>query len=66
MIENLNEQAVKAIHNRYGCNGLYPCAYSYDCQFCDGKNNAYDCCECGADDFYEGYIQALLDQDEDE
>ena len=61
MMGNLNEQAVKAVHNRYGCYGLYPCEYSCDCQFCDGKNTAYDCCECGADEFYEGYIQALLD-----
>lgn len=62
----LNEQAVKAIHKNYGCYGLYPCAERDYCRFCGGHSSAYDCGECGADDFYEGYIQALLDQEGEE
>lgn len=27
-----------------------------NCRFCSGKNSAYDCNECGADEFNEGFI----------
>lgn len=50
------EQAVKeAIHKHYNCNGKYPCTEREYCQYCGGHNSAYDCGECGADEFNEGF-----------
>ena len=64
MNEELNKDAIKAIRERYNCQGEYPCEYIDCCQFCGGNNTSYDCCECGADEFYEGYIRAIKDKEE--
>lgn len=51
------EEAVKeAIHRHYNCNGTYPCSEREYCEHCNGHNTAFDCCECGADEFKEGFI----------
>lgn len=60
----LNKDAVKAIREYYNCQGKYPCRYFDSCQFGDGYNTSYDCCECGADAYYEGYIRAIKDKEE--
>lgn len=61
MDKDLNRDAVKAIRKHYNCQGKYPCREFDCCQFGNGRNTSYDCCECGADEFYEGYIGALND-----
>lgn len=48
-----------AVRERFGCDGKYKCVYFEDCMFGDGCNTSYDCCECGADDFYEGFLEGL-------
>ena len=58
-MEDLNKKAVEAIHEYYNCCGKYRCTeYDY-CQFGNGCNTAYDCNECGADDFYAGFMYSL-------
>lgn len=49
--------AKEAIHSHYGCNGQHGCSERDYCQFVNGKNSAYDCCECGADEFNEGFLK---------
>lgn len=56
MKQTLEEAAKEAIHAHYNCNGKYPCGERNCCQHCNGHNTAYDCCECGADEFKEGFI----------
>lgn len=58
-----DEKAVEAVRKYYNCNGKYLCPNFQDCQFGNGKNTSYDCCECGADDFYAGYMYALNDKE---
>lgn len=64
MKKQLNKQAVEAIRKHYNCQGKYPCCDFAYCQFGDGENTSFDCGMCGADEFYEGYIQALKDKEE--
>lgn len=72
MSRELNKDAVKAIHEYYGCHGRknpfgkyeYTCSEFNYCQFGDGCNPSYDCGECGANEFYEGYIRAIKDKEE--
>lgn len=46
-----------AVHKYYNCK--YPCSdYGY-CKFGTGCNNAYDCMECGADDFEAGFVKGV-------
>ena len=54
--EDIEKAAKEAIKEHYNCNGKYPCSERSYCIFCDGKNTAYDCNECGADEFHEGFI----------
>lgn len=56
MKQTLEEKAKEAIHAHYNCNGKYPCGERNCCQHCNDHNTAYDCCECGADEFKEGFI----------
>ncbi|WP_347026416.1 hypothetical protein [Bacteroides ovatus] len=56
MKQTLKEAAKEAIHAHYNCNGKYPCGERNYCEHCNGHNTAYDCCECGADEFKEGFI----------
>ena len=63
MNEDLNKDAVKAIHEYYNCQGEYSCSEFGCCQFGNGCNTSFDCCECGADAFYAGYIRAIKDKE---
>lgn len=54
--EDIEKAAVGAIRENYGCNGKYPCTERDYCQYGTGKNTAFDCNECGADEFNEGFI----------
>lgn len=61
--QELNKDAVNAIREHYNCQGKYPCENFDCCQFGRGCNTSYDCSECGADDFYEGYLRAVKDKE---
>lgn len=54
--DDIKKAAISAIHDHYNCNGKYPCSEKSYCQFCSGYNSAFDCNECGADDFNEGFL----------
>lgn len=56
MKQTVEEAAREAIHKHYNCNGTYPCSEREYCEHCNGHNTAFDCCECGADEFREGFI----------
>ena len=56
MKQTVEEVARDAIHAHYKCNGEYPCGERDYCEHCNGHNTAFDCCECGADEFKEGFI----------
>lgn len=56
MKQTVEEAAREAIHAHYNCNGKYPCGERDYCKHCNGHNTAFDCCECGADEFKEGFI----------
>ena len=56
MKQTVEEAAKEAIHKHYNCNGAFPCSEREYCEHCNGHNSAFDCCECGADEFAEGFI----------
>lgn len=56
MKQTLEEAAREAINAHYNCNGEYQCGERDYCEYCNGHNTAFDCCECGADEFKEGFI----------
>ena len=56
MKQTVEEAARDAIPAHYKCNGEYPCGERDYCEHCNGHNTAFDCCECGADEFKEGFI----------
>lgn len=56
MKQTVEEAAREAIYKHYNCNGEYPCGERNYCIYCNGHNTAFDCCECGADEFKEGFI----------
>lgn len=56
MKQTVEEAAKNAIHDYYKCNGEYPCGERDYCEHCNGHNTAFDCCECAADEFKEGFI----------
>lgn len=55
--EHIEQAAKQAIHECYNCNGKFPCVYKDECMYHNGHNTSYDCDECCADDFYEGFIK---------
>lgn len=55
--EQIEKAAKKAIHECYNCNGVFPCIHKDECKYNNGHNTSYDCAECGADDFNEGFIK---------
>ena len=59
MKQTVEEAARDAIHAHYKCNGEYPCGERDYCEHCNGHNTAFDCCECGADEFKEGFISGV-------
>lgn len=58
----IEERAKLAVQAHYNCNGEYPCSGYKDCVFGSGSNTAYDCEECGADEFEAGYLKCATDQ----
>lgn len=56
--EDIKKAAIRAIRKHYRCAGSPPCSELENCRFCSGKNTAYDCNECGADEFLEGFLIA--------
>lgn len=56
--EDIKKASTLAIRDHYNCNGKYPCSERDYCQYNNGKNTAYDCNECGADEFHEGFLIA--------
>lgn len=56
MKQTVEEAAKEAIHKHYNCNGDYPCEERNYCKYFKGSNLAYDCMECSADEFNEGFI----------
>ena len=56
--EDIKKASTLAIRDHYNCNGKYPCSERDYCQYNNGKNTAYDCNECGADEFLEGFLIA--------
>ncbi len=56
MKQKLEEAAKEAIHKHYNCNDTYPCSERKYCEHCNGNNTAFSCCECGADEFKDGFI----------
>lgn len=58
MKDGLNKQAVESVRSYYNCCN---CSLSKYCRFGGGKDTSWDCNECTADEYYDGYIQALND-----
>lgn len=56
MKQTVEEAAEEAIHKHYNCDGEHPCGECNYCMHFKGSNTSYDCCECGADEFNEGFI----------
>ena len=56
--EDIEKASTLAIRDHYNCNGKYPCSERDYCQYNNGKNTAYDCNECGAYEFHEGFLIA--------
>lgn len=56
MKQTVEEAAREAIHKHYNCNGEYPCGERNYCEHSKGSNPAYDCGECSADEFKEGFV----------
>lgn len=54
--KQIKDAAKKSVHRQYNCKGKYPCANHKYCEMCGGHNTPYDCCECGAEDYYNGFI----------
>lgn len=56
MKQTVEEAEKEAIYKHYNCNGEYPRGERNYCIYCNRHNTAFDCCECGADEFKEGFI----------
>ena len=54
--EDIEKAAKEAIHEIYGCNSKYPCTEHDYCIFGSGHNTSFDCSECGADEFNDGFL----------
>lgn len=56
--QEIKQAGVQAVRDNYNCNGKYPCAERDYCIFCNGQNSSFDCNECGADNYHEGFLKA--------
>ena len=56
--QEIKQAGVQAVRDNYNCNGKYPCEERDYCIFCNGQNSSFDCDECGADDYHEGFLKA--------
>lgn len=52
--EEIEKAARYAINEHYNCGMCYERDY---CEHCYGSNTAYDCQECGGDEFKEGFMK---------
>lgn len=52
MTKTIEEVANEAVRKEYLCE---KCAWKDDCDFCGGENTAFDCCECPADSYEDGF-----------
>lgn len=52
MTKTIEEAAREATRKEYFCES---CAYKGDCDLCGGQNTAFDCCECPADSYEDGF-----------
>lgn len=52
MTKTIEEAAREAVRKEYLCES---CAYKDDCDLCGGENPAFDCCECPADSYEDGF-----------
>lgn len=52
MNKTIEEAAKEAVRKEYFCES---CAYKNDCDLCGGENTAFDCCECPADSYEDGF-----------
>lgn len=52
MSKTIEEAAREAVRKEYLCE---LCAYKDDCDLCGGENTAFDCCECPADSYGDGF-----------
>lgn len=52
MSKTIEEAAREATRKEYLCES---CAYKGDCDLCGGQNTAFDCCECPADSYEDGF-----------
>lgn len=50
--EDVEKAAKEAVRKEYLCE---KCAWNNDCDLCGGQNTAFDCCECPADSFLDGF-----------
>ena len=52
MNKTIEEAAKEAVRKEYLCE---KCAWKENCDLCGGENTAFDCCECPADSYEDGY-----------
>lgn len=52
MTKTIEEAANEAVRKEYLCE---KCAWKDNCDFCGGENTAFDCCECPADSYEDGF-----------
>lgn len=50
--EEIVEAAREAVRKEYFCE---KCAWKDECDLCGGENTAFDCCECPADSYEDGF-----------
>lgn len=51
-MSEIEELAEEAIRKEYFCD---KCGWKTDCDHCGAQNTAFDCCECPADSYKDGY-----------
>lgn len=52
MGKTIEQAAKEAVRKEYLCE---KCAWKDNCDFCGGENTAFDCCECPADSYEDGF-----------
>lgn len=52
MTRTIEEAAREAVRKEYLCE---KCAWKDNCDFCRGVNTPFDCCECSADSYEDGF-----------
>lgn len=62
IMATIEERVKRTVREHYNCNGKYPCSDFKDCVFGSGCNTAWDCEECGADEFEAGYLKGATEQ----